>query len=202
MSVISSFYLKNEAETRGFAAKLAQNCTAGDVILLYGEVGAGKTTFARGFIQALIGAGEEIVSPTFTLVQVYDVKPPSLRATNPFCGEAIQNMPNKDWIATSASPFVKASGDKTPPRNDENHNPPPIYHCDLYRLKHAAELQDLGLDEAFENAITLIEWPELIENDLPNALKIILTIEGEGRNIKIECTEKFEEKWQKRLKSL
>lgn len=73
MSVVSNFsrLLKVPSETEEFAASLARLCKIGDVLLLYGEVGAGKTTFARGFIETIAGMQEEIVSPTFTLVQTY-----------------------------------------------------------------------------------------------------------------------------------
>ena len=57
---------------------------------------------------------------------------------------------------------------------------------------------ELGLDEAFARGITLIEWAELIENELPDALRITLAIEGEGRKMEIKGTEK----WQNRLKNL
>ncbi len=68
------FRLPGPAATAAFAARLAGNLRAGDVVALSGEIGAGKTTLARGLIAAL-GGGEEVPSPTFTLVQIYDVAP-------------------------------------------------------------------------------------------------------------------------------
>lgn len=66
--------LENESETAALATRLAARAAAGDVLALKGELGAGKTSFARAFIRAL-GGGEEVPSPTFTLVQVYDTAP-------------------------------------------------------------------------------------------------------------------------------
>lgn len=159
MNAIKEFFLADSKQTQKLAASLASVCKAGDVVLLYGEVGAGKTTFARGFIQSLTGSGEDIVSPTFTLVQVYDID-------------------SRLRVDVNA---VK------------------IYHCDLYRLKHEQEIEELGLEEAFTNAITLIEWPEIAKSYLPDdALEIYLTIGDGGRKIII----KGNEKWQERLKIL
>jgi tRNA threonylcarbamoyladenosine biosynthesis protein TsaE len=59
--------------TARLASALAPLLRAGDVVALRGELGAGKTTFARALIRALIGSDEEVPSPTFTLVQTYDV---------------------------------------------------------------------------------------------------------------------------------
>ncbi|MDH3262872.1 MAG: tRNA (adenosine(37)-N6)-threonylcarbamoyltransferase complex ATPase subunit type 1 TsaE [Paracoccaceae bacterium] len=64
-----------EAETRRFAEALAPRLGAGDVLLLEGPIGAGKTAFARALIAARLAAAgapaEDIPSPTFTLVQTY-----------------------------------------------------------------------------------------------------------------------------------
>ena len=131
--------LQTAEETQLLAKNLAGFCKIGDCLLLYGDLGAGKTTFARGFIQAKTGTKEEIVSPTFTLVQTYPI--PSGGA---------------------------------------------VWHCDLYRLKNPNELLELGLDEAFDENITLIEWPEIAAGNLPpDSLNIKLTMEGQGRKITI-----------------
>jgi len=63
-------------ETTVLAAKLAPLLVKGDVLLLGGEVGAGKTDLARKIIQnrmELYGAIEDVPSPTFTLVQTYEL---------------------------------------------------------------------------------------------------------------------------------
>jgi tRNA threonylcarbamoyladenosine biosynthesis protein TsaE len=66
----------SDAETEAFAAELArtlQPC----VLLLEGELGAGKTTFTRGFVSALPGgAGVTVQSPTFALARTYPTTPP------------------------------------------------------------------------------------------------------------------------------
>jgi tRNA threonylcarbamoyladenosine biosynthesis protein TsaE len=64
--------LPDEAATAALAARIAALARPGDVIALNGELGAGKTSFARAFIRARGGTGE-VPSPTFTLVQVYEL---------------------------------------------------------------------------------------------------------------------------------
>lgn len=125
--------LPTEAETAALGARLAGLARPGDCILLEGAIGAGKSHLARAFIRARLGRQEEVPSPTFTLVQVYDA--------------GVE-----------------------------------IWHADLYRLSHPDEVWELGLDEAFDRAITLVEWPDRLGGHLPpNALRLRLDPWGEGR---------------------
>ncbi len=122
----AEFLVESPQAMHSFAASLAKKIRPGDVIALYGEMGTGKTTFAQGFIGNFLSADEKILSPSFTLLNIYDT-PHSWR----------------------------------------------IFHADLYRLRDALELTELGLEEAFAQHVSLIEWPELAEHILPqNALKI------------------------------
>lgn len=57
-------------ETRRFAGAIAELARAGDLVLLVGDLGTGKTAFAQGFAKAL-GVDEQVTSPTFTLVRTY-----------------------------------------------------------------------------------------------------------------------------------
>lgn len=118
--------LSDEAATAALAARLAAVARAGDVIALEGELGAGKTTFARAFIRARGGIGE-VPSPTFTLVQTYDL------------GGA------------------------------------PIWHFDGYRLRDPDEAWELGIEEAFSEGISLVEWPERFGSLLP-ARRLVLRL--------------------------
>ena len=61
----------SEAETEAAGMRLAESLRAGDVVLLYGDLGAGKTAFTRGVAQGLGIDPAEVSSPTFTLVQEY-----------------------------------------------------------------------------------------------------------------------------------
>jgi tRNA threonylcarbamoyladenosine biosynthesis protein TsaE len=67
----SDVTLPNPAATERLATIIAAKARGGDAILLSGDLGAGKTHFARAFINALTPAAEEVPSPTFTLVQTY-----------------------------------------------------------------------------------------------------------------------------------
>ena len=69
----ATHHLADEAATRDLAGRLAALARPGDVIALLGDLGTGKTVFARAFIEALEHHDEEVPSPTFTLVQTYDL---------------------------------------------------------------------------------------------------------------------------------
>ena len=66
--------LPNAEATEALGARLAALARPGDVILLEGPIGAGKSCLARAFIRARLGREEEVPSPTFTLVQVYEAE--------------------------------------------------------------------------------------------------------------------------------
>ena len=59
-------------ETKALAIRIRENLLNGDIVLLKGEIGAGKSHFARSLIQAAMDKVEDVPSPTFTLVQTYD----------------------------------------------------------------------------------------------------------------------------------
>lgn len=66
---------KNSESTKALAARFTKVLKPGDVVLLTGDLGAGKTTFVGGFLNAL-GYKEHVVSPTFNILKCYfDVKP-------------------------------------------------------------------------------------------------------------------------------
>lgn len=123
-----SITLPSPEATALFAARLGRHLSPGDVLLLDGPVGAGKSHFARSLIQSLQDIPEDVPSPTFTLVQTYD---------------------------TTRGP---------------------IWHADLYRMSGPDEIEDLGLLEAFDEAICLVEWPDRLGDLAPEtALRLVFT---------------------------
>ncbi|MEY8881368.1 tRNA (adenosine(37)-N6)-threonylcarbamoyltransferase complex ATPase subunit type 1 TsaE [Donghicola sp. XS_ASV15] len=148
------FDLSSPEATQRFAETLAPLLAAGDVLLLEGPIGAGKTHFARSLIQALLTEPEDIPSPTFTIVQVYD---------GPNCE---------------------------------------IWHSDLYRLSHPDEAIELGLEDAFETAICLIEWPDRLGEAAPDqALRIAFEVGNDlsSRRVTVALTSPT---WRAKLEGL
>ena len=115
--------LRDESATEALAETFATGLHKGQVIALTGDLGIGKSVFARALIRACGRAsGVEIgavPSPTFTLVQKYDL--PGF----------------------------------------------PVYHFDLYRLRDAEEAWEIGLEDAFTEGASLIEWADRIDGFLP-----------------------------------
>lgn len=73
---MTTLRLDDEAATTRLGHVLAPLLAIGEAVLLYGPLGAGKSTLARGLIRALTGPDEDVPSPTFTLVQCYETDPP------------------------------------------------------------------------------------------------------------------------------
>lgn len=119
----------DEAALAAIAANLAPALRPGDIIALSGDLGAGKTTFARGILRGLGWAGE-VPSPSFTLVQTYPTDPV-------------------------------------------------LWHVDLYRLATPGDADALGLDDAWDSAVVVIEWPERLGDRLP-ADALCLRLDGAG----------------------
>lgn len=69
---MTSFKLCTLCDTSALAEKLAPRLKPGDVVALHGGLGAGKTTFARALIRALLDQDTDVPSPTYTLVQTYE----------------------------------------------------------------------------------------------------------------------------------
>lgn len=68
--------LEDAAATTRLGARIAPLLGPGETVLLYGALGMGKSTLARGLIRALTRPDEDVPSPTFTLVQFYESDPP------------------------------------------------------------------------------------------------------------------------------
>ena len=72
---LTSLTLETPTQTAALGAHLWPLLQSGDCLLLSGPLGAGKTTFARGVIQAACGHETDVPSPSFSLLQTYDATP-------------------------------------------------------------------------------------------------------------------------------
>ena len=71
----ASLFIDTAEELKAFAGGFVLKLGVGDTVLLYGDLGVGKTTFVRGALQGL-GWAKAVRSPTFNLIQIFDTKPP------------------------------------------------------------------------------------------------------------------------------
>jgi len=130
---MSQEFISNSAEeTKKFAGEFAKKLKPGDILALYGNLGAGKTTFIQGLVASL-GYRGKVFSPTFIFVRPYKISEP---------GTASRDQEKKIRI---------------------------FYHIDLYRIEEPADLKTIGIEEFLNenNSVSAIEWPERIENGLP-----------------------------------
>nr|WP_218885623.1 tRNA (adenosine(37)-N6)-threonylcarbamoyltransferase complex ATPase subunit type 1 TsaE [Kineococcus aurantiacus] len=111
--------LRTPEETSAFGGRVGRLLRAGDLVVLSGDLGAGKTTFTRGLAEGL-GVRGPVTSPTFVIAREH----PSL-----------------------------VGG-------------PPLVHVDAYRLASLAEVDDLDLDTAAQEAVTVVEWGRGLVEDL------------------------------------
>ncbi|SCA55598.1 ATPase or kinase [Candidatus Terasakiella magnetica] len=146
--------IHSQLETEELARKLAYKAMPGDVIALHGNLGVGKSVFARAFVRALTTPDEEVPSPTFTLVQIYDAE----------FGE--------------------------------------LYHFDMYRLDQPDDCLELGIEEAFSEGVSLIEWPGKIGNYLPWDCLNIKISHGESGEMSRHVELSTQGNWDVRIKEL
>ena len=105
-------HLPDEGATTRLGEDLAMALRAGDVLALSGDLGAGKTTLARGLIRAMAGdEGLDVPSPTFTLVQSYDTRVPLnhfdlYRLGSP---DELDELGLDEMLATGAAPRSRQS---------------------------------------------------------------------------------------------
>ena len=91
-------HLKDEAATRALGAELAKKLKPVDVVLLSGELGAGKTTLVRGLVEALGHVGP-VRSPTFNLIQTFATNPPVMHA-DLYRVKSYQGIGAEDYLST------------------------------------------------------------------------------------------------------
>jgi tRNA threonylcarbamoyladenosine biosynthesis protein TsaE len=148
MSVTNvAWLLENEQATQRCAEILAPFLSRGMGVLLYGDLGVGKSTFARSIIHTLASRQVEVPSPTFMLMLPYDI--------------VLQKQSAECW------------------------------HVDLYRIEEASELSELGLEELYEQALMIIEWPERLGAELPHnyiACHFTIAPDNAARMVSIECS--------------
>ena len=165
--------LKSLEDTQKFSKNISSIVEAGDVIFLYGEIGVGKTTFVRFFINFLETqkgiSNSEVLSPTFNIVYDYDI------------GEI--KILHYDLYRLKNYKDISQLGMF---ENLKNHIK--IVHYDLYRLKNYRDISQLGMFEISKDYIKIVEWPELIESKPKDRIDILFHYSKNinSRNIEIK----------------
>lgn len=166
-------------ETSAAGRDLAQTLRAGDVVLLVGPLGSGKTTFVQGIADGL-GASASATSPSFVIVNEYAIasRQQTRLETESLTGQAVgrRETPH-DALPTTRSPAV-------------------LRHIDLYRLPNPTrDLDRLGLPEllADPDAITVIEWGDRLPRGMLPAGHRVRTVRfatGEAEAARVLTIEK------------
>jgi tRNA threonylcarbamoyladenosine biosynthesis protein TsaE len=155
-------------ETKELAEAIAKKIRPKTVLALHGDLGTGKTTFTSFLVKAL-GMDSRVQSPTFVLIRKYSKK---AGQSNVISAKNAENTIDTENSKKNVYSNLK------------------VYHIDLYRLTNISEVVDLGLEDVLseENAIFVIEWPEIAEELLPeNTIHIYFENFGEdGRKINVQ----------------
>ena len=77
-----------------------------------------------------------------------------------------------------------------------------IYHFDLFRIENSDEIFELGIEDAINDGVSLIEWPDRMGPYLPNERLEIILSNGLGRNMRKISFCGYGEKWKKKLARL
>jgi tRNA A37 threonylcarbamoyladenosine biosynthesis protein TsaE len=191
-----NYITKDENETNALGLEFAANLMSGDVVLLQGDLGAGKTTFVKG-LAAGLGVREDVTSPTFTLMNLYELdktpSPNSLTSSSPSLTSSSRKRGSSkkaesldsrlrgndmvevgDDMVEVGDDMVEVGDDMVEAGNDSVKSGREIIktlcHIDTYRLKSANELLAIGAEDYIgePGVVTVIEWPEKVETLLKN----------------------------------
>jgi tRNA threonylcarbamoyladenosine biosynthesis protein TsaE len=135
--------LPTEADMLAFAGRLAQNITDSAMIHLHGPLGAGKTTFARGFLRGL-GFHDKVKSPTYALVETYELADRNVfhfdlyRLTD---ANELENIGIEDYFSQTAICLIEW------PEKGFPFLPPPDLACYIAFLQEGREIRLLAQSE-------------------------------------------------------
>ena len=146
------------------------------VFAFYGKMGAGKTTFIKAICEEL-GVQDVITSPTFAIVNEYTIEP-----HNPPLGQRTLAGQEPSSLRSAALDQRSLATEGTQEGHLQGKNAQRVYHFDFYRIKKLEEVYDMGYEDYFYSGdLCFIEWPELIEELLPDdAVSVTIEEQADG----------------------